>query len=60
MSNQTKEIEQLAYELYAAYLGVSLGQPPEPWDKLPETIREAWRFTVKQLLTLVPSKKEVI
>jgi len=56
-SNQMKEIEQLAYEVYAAHLGVSLGQPPEPWDKLPETIREAWRFTVKQLLAMVPKEK---
>jgi len=51
-----KERAQLTYELYAAYLGSDLGQPLEPWDKLPESVRGAWRFTVSQLLGLQPSQ----
>ena len=56
MSNG-KETAQLAYELYSAYLVSDLGQPLETWDKLPETIRGAWRFTVKTLLTMAPREK---
>lgn len=48
--SQTKKTEQLAYELYSSYLGEDLGQPLEPWDKLPEAIRGAWRITVKTLV----------
>lgn len=51
-----KEQAQLAYELYSAYLGNDLGHPLESRDNLPETIRGAWRFTIKQLLALVPVK----
>lgn len=52
--NESKERAELVYGLYASYLGSDLGQPLEPWVKLPELVRGAWRFTVSQLLGLQP------
>lgn len=51
-----KEQAQLAYEFYASYLDNDLGHPLEGWDKLPESIRGAWRFAVKKLLNMKKEK----
>lgn len=57
MSADAKERAELAYELYSRYLEGDLGHPQPTWDELPETIRAAWRITIKTIIAMVPKER---